>query len=439
MSSTLPTPSDDTSCGWFHLSRYREPRPTLKKDVQARWTIIGAGLSGLANARRLAQHFPNDEILLIDAQVVGYGSSGCNSGFVIDLPHDIGAPDYIGDLNVAKKNLALNQMAKQLLDELISTHNIECDIRHTGKYQAAIEPSGLTILDSYSKGLEKLGEECEMIEAKDLPDHIGIHYYKKALYTPGTKLLQPAALVKGLADNLPSNVTLYENTPITSFEKGSKIILQLAGGKITTDNLILTNNCFATHFGFLKNRILPIFTYAGLTRQLTNEEQERLGGKDYWGIIPAHPSGTTLRRTIDNRILIRNTLTFNADALSHPSYLAKAKANINKAFMNRFPMLKNVNFEYYWGGAMGITRNQKSFFGALDKNIFATAGCNGLGLTKCTGMGTLLADWIAGEKSELIDFLVSSDGPSSNPPQPFLGLGVKLNLWWGQHKAGLES
>jgi hypothetical protein len=51
----------------------------------------------------------------------------------------------------------------------------------------------------------------------------------------------------------------------------------------------------------------------------------------------------------------------------------------------------------------------------------------------------LLADWLAGERSDLIDFLLAAPGPNANPPQPFLSAGVNLNLLWGQRRAGRES
>ncbi|VTP64345.1 FAD dependent oxidoreductase [Leclercia adecarboxylata] len=92
-------------------------------------------------------------------------------------------------------------------------HGIECQMTESGKYQAAVGEKGVAILEAYRSGLEKIGRHAEMIPGKDLPDHIGTSYYQQALYIPGTILLQPSALVKGLADNLPSNVTLYENTP----------------------------------------------------------------------------------------------------------------------------------------------------------------------------------------------------------------------------------
>src|SRR5262245_56834766 len=115
MVKTIPTPADDKGCAWFHLSKSRQPRPSHVGNSSVRWVIVGAGLTGLAAARQLALNFPNDAVFLVEAQQVGYGSSGRNSGFAIDLPHDIGAPDYIGDLAVARMNLKMNLAAQAII------------------------------------------------------------------------------------------------------------------------------------------------------------------------------------------------------------------------------------------------------------------------------------------------------------------------------------
>ena len=105
-------PADDKACGWFHLSKNRPVRPAHAGQTRARWAVVGAGFTGLAAARQLALNFPDDEVVLVEAQQVGYGASGRNSGFAIDLPHDLGAPDYIGDPATARMNLQLNLAAQ---------------------------------------------------------------------------------------------------------------------------------------------------------------------------------------------------------------------------------------------------------------------------------------------------------------------------------------
>ncbi|MFJ9993498.1 NAD(P)/FAD-dependent oxidoreductase [Pseudomonas putida] len=433
------TPADDNGCGWFHLSPERTPRPAHSGRSQARWAVLGAGFTGLAAARQLALRYPDDQVLLIDAQQVGFGASGRNSGFAIDLPHDIGAADYIGDLPTARMNLKLNLRAQAILKRLIAEHRIDCQLRADGKYQAAVEGKGLAVLEAYRSGLDKLDQPYEMIDAQDLPEHLGTDFYRKALYTPGTLLLQPAALAKGLAGSLPSNVTLHEHTVITHLEQGQRISLKHKDGEIIADQLLLTNNAFASYFGFLPGRLLPIFTYASMTRPLSEQEQARLGGKASWGVIPADPFGSTLRRTPDQRLLVRNSFSFNADGRAHKRYLERAARQHRQSFERRFPMLSGTAFEFTWGGSMCLSRNHQSHFGSLAPNVHAALCCNGLGITRGTATGTLLADWLAGERDELIDFMLAAEGPNRNPPEPLLSLGVNLNLRWGQHKAGLES
>ena len=437
------TPSDDASCGWYHLSRRRQVQPTHEGDTRARWVVLGAGFTGLAAARQLALNFPDDEILLIEGQEVGYGTSGRNAGFAIDLPHDIGADDYIGDIATAKLALRLNLGGQTLLKNLVAEHGIDCHLRCSGKYQAAVEDRGVAVLEAYRKGLDRLGADYEVVEGATLAKHIGTGFYKQALFTPGTVLIQPSALVKGLADSLPANVRLHERTVITEVRYGHgtdpKTVLVHQGGTITADRLILANNAFGTHFGFLPRAFLPIFTYGSLTRPLTPAEQDALGGKPFWGLIPADPYGTTLRRTHDNRLLVRNSFSFNPDGRANGKYLARFLERHKQSFARRFPMLPDVGFEYTWGGGLAMSRNHMGFFGALAPNVYGALGCNGLGVTRGTVTGHLLADWLAGKSSDLIDYLLAAPKPCGNPPQPLLSAGVNANLMWGQMRAGQEA
>lgn len=432
-------PADDRACGWFHTSAPRTAKPHHTGTSTARWVVIGAGYTGLAAARQLAHNFPDDEIVLVEAQEVGFGTAGRNAGFAIDLPHDIGAEDYIGDIDTARTTLKLNLLGQSILKSLVDEHNIDCQMRPSGKYQAAVEKSGTAVLDAYRRGLDKLGQDYELIDGKELPNHIGTSFYCQALFTPGTYLLQPAALVKGLADSLPDNVTLYENTAIDEVEYGDKVVLRHARGEIIADKLILANNAFGSRFGFLQRTMLPVFLYASLTRPLSTQEQAALGGKDFWGVIPSHPFGSTVRRTHDNRILIRNSFTFNPDGRPRERCLEHFKRRHQSSFERRFPMLPEVGFDYTWSGSLALSRNHEGFFGQLAPNVYGALCCNGLGITRGTVTGTLLADWLAGQRNELIDFLLASPGPNRVPPEPFLSIGVNATLCWGQHRAGLES
>ena len=73
--------------GWYAILPPPPPAKRLKGQQVADWVVVGAGVTGLAAARRLAELAPEARIILLDEYRVGYGASGRNSGFIIDTPH----------------------------------------------------------------------------------------------------------------------------------------------------------------------------------------------------------------------------------------------------------------------------------------------------------------------------------------------------------------
>jgi glycine/D-amino acid oxidase-like deaminating enzyme len=430
-------PSDDEYCGW---NKHLPDRgyQLFSGDTSADWVIVGAGFTGLAAARQLALTRPDDDIILLDAQRIADGASGRNSGFLIDLPHDLSAPDYVGDLHDAKNEMAINRAAIAHLRDIVKQEGIECHWRECGKIQGAVNASGIKVLEAYRSGLDKLGAQYKVMGELELSKKLGTHYYKKGLFTPGTVLVHPVALARGLADALPENVRLYEHTPVTEVRYGSPHTLVTKNGSIKAPNLILATNAFAKEFGFFGNALLPVFTYGGMTRPLSEQEQSLLGGDPYWGVIPADPFGTTVRRTPDQRILVRNGFSYEPTGRSSEATRLKMQRALNGSFKARFPMLEGVDIEYAWGGALCLSRNHAPYFGRVRDNVYA-AGChNGLGITKGAITGKLLIDHINGVDSSELRFLVSRPKPMRNPPRPILDAGINMTMMYKQIKAGSE-
>ena len=84
-------PKDDRTNGWSGVLAPRQANPSVAGDVVADWLVLGAGYAGLAAARRLAELHPDQSIVLVDAGEAGENASGRNSGFAIDLPHNVGS------------------------------------------------------------------------------------------------------------------------------------------------------------------------------------------------------------------------------------------------------------------------------------------------------------------------------------------------------------
>ena len=290
----------------------------------------------------------------------------------------------------------------------------------------------MAVLDAYRRGLDRLGQAYEVIEADDLPGHIGTAFYRKALFTPVPCWCSPRPWSRAWPANLPGNVSLYEHTDhrrgIWRQDPAEPSPRQHPGRPPGP------NNAFGMSFGFLQGRMLPIFTYASLTRPLAAEEQARLGGRPYWGLIPADPYGTTVRRTPDNRLLIRNSFSFNPDGRSAGSTLSASPYAIapRSASASR---CSRKSASTTPGAARWRCRGTTWGTSARAPNVYGALCCNGLGVTRGTVTGKLLADWLAGERNERSTSCCARPVPAAIH-EPLLSLGVNLNLRWGQYRAG---
>ena len=75
---------NDQNCGWINQIDKRVNIKNINSNFNCDWLIVGAGYTGLSAARKLGQLFPNQSVIIVDAQKAGEGASGRNSGYLVD-------------------------------------------------------------------------------------------------------------------------------------------------------------------------------------------------------------------------------------------------------------------------------------------------------------------------------------------------------------------
>ena len=75
---------NDSYCSWINDLNKRSNIQIISSDLECEWLIVGAGYTGLSAARKLGQLYPNQKIILVDAQLAGEGASSRNSGYLVD-------------------------------------------------------------------------------------------------------------------------------------------------------------------------------------------------------------------------------------------------------------------------------------------------------------------------------------------------------------------
>ncbi|MFC3320700.1 NAD(P)/FAD-dependent oxidoreductase [Mesorhizobium cantuariense] len=430
-------PADTSLSGWYGILPPPKAPEVLRGRQKADWLIVGAGFAGLAAARRLTQLVPNERIVVVDAQRVAWSAAGRNTGFMIDLPHELGGENYGGNQDHDRKRIRMNRAAIEFSAAAADEFGLQSFFLRAGKFHGAATDHGLAVLREFENHLTGLGEPFERLDGPQLKKITGTDFFIGGTFTPGTVMAQPAGFIRGLAEGLSNRVRLFENSPVTSVQTGKLHTVRTVGGEITAPRLILTVNGHLESFGFFRKRLLHVFTYASMTRPLSKSEQATLGGEPNWGLIPADPMGSTIRR-IGDRIVVRNTFTYNPDMSTNEKQINRIGAAHDRSFRARFPMLGKMEMEFRWGGHLCLSLNSAPAFGEVEERVFVAGCCNGLGTVQGTLFGMLSADLAAGSNEPMVADALNEPAPVRLYPEPLMSIGAPLKLWAMQRRAGRE-
>ena len=165
---------------------------------------------------------------------------------------------------------------------------VDCDWDPSGKFHAAATSRGEACLEDFADALRRIEKEHRWVSQNEIQTITGSKHYNRALHTPGTVLIQPAKYLVNLMNSLPENVSVYEKSPVTHIDYARpKHYCQTPSGTISAKHIMLCNSAYLTKCGFFENTAIPVYTYASMTRVLTDSELRTIGNPEPFGVIPA--------------------------------------------------------------------------------------------------------------------------------------------------------
>lgn len=437
--------AEPTVSGWYASLGNVAPAQILSKEIECDHLVIGGGWMGLHCARRLAELEPDASIVLVDAGRIGNNAAGRCAGFAIDLAHNPRNKHFAEDIKGNKEEYHINLEGIAYMRQTVEELGVDCDWSAEGKCHSAATSGGVQNLKKFAVALDNLNQEYSWVEKDEIQAITGSKHYVKALFAPGTVLLQPAKYMHNAANVLPENCTVYEETPVTEVTYSSaenndntRHMCRTSNGVIRPKKIFLCNTGYMTKFGFYDKTAIPIYTYASMTRPLTDAETAKLDARGTYGVIPANSFGTTLRRTADNRLFLRNVYSYARGFKSTMADVEKAKIKHQLAFDRRYPELSSMGYEHSWGGMITLSHNGGMIFGELGKNVYGTGFCNGTGVSRGTAFGKALAEYALGHSSKTIDILLSRPAPNHGLPEFITEIGVRATTAYRLHQAGQE-
>ena len=174
--------------------------PKLETDIACDVAIVGAGFTGLNAALYLAEAGVN--VVVIDAQNVGWGASGRNGGFCClggAKASDMMLDKRFGkDGRLAYRGVEKNAVAH--VDALINWLGIDVDRHSVGETELAHRPRHMaTLVASAERVAENYGVTPTLLEARELAG-VGMGgSFHGAMTIPVGFALNPRKYIAGLA------------------------------------------------------------------------------------------------------------------------------------------------------------------------------------------------------------------------------------------------
>ena len=370
----------------------------LNKNIQTNILVIGGGYTGISCALSLAKDY-NEDVVLVEAGHVGWGSSARNAGFCCIPPAKMSVNAMFKKYGKeeTKKFFKNTIDGSNFTKNLISEYNIDCDLTGDCNYEVAPHPSYFdSIKEEASLYKNEFGIETEVFAREEFNEigHMGEEQYGAFSYKPGFAI-NPLKFLLGLAKEAKiSGVKIFQKSKVSKIEKKSGKFNIISNGHIITANKIVmaTNGFYQDDlFPKLNNRILPVISNIIITRPLTEDE---LKSHNY---VTNNPVLNIRNLLFYYRLLKDNRFLFGArgDVIgSEKSSIDKSK-KMEQQMKKVFPNWNHVKIDFHWRGLVAMTAKLTPSIGKLeDDEIYYSFGY------QANGVNT--APWSGNELSKLI-------------------------------------
>ena len=368
-----------------------DPFPPLKGETRADVCIVGAGYTGLSAALHLAE--AGLDVVLLEAQRVGFGASGRNGGQLGSgqrQEQDV-VEKMVGDADAAKL-WALAEDSKALVKGLIARHDINCDIR-PGVAHTGFNDRETREMHEYAEHLStRYGyDKIELLDEEACHAMCPSPAYKGGILDTDAAHLHPLNYALGLARAAQkAGVRIYEGAHVHHIDEGRPATVQTDSGKVQADHVILACNGY---LGSLNRkvaaRVMPINNFIAATEPL-RDEADRVLAQDV-AVADTKFVINYFRLSADKRLLFGGGESYGY------RFPADIAAKVRKPMVEIFPHLRDIRIDYAWGGTLGITMKRLPYLTRLAPNILSASGYSGHGVGSATQAGQLLALAIQGE------------------------------------------
>jgi|SoiMethySBSTD1v2_1073268.scaffolds.fasta_scaffold297649_1 glycine/D-amino acid oxidase-like deaminating enzyme len=411
------------------------PRPGLTGDLQADVAIVGAGYTGLWTAYYLTELDPWLRVVVLEAEIAGFGASGRNGGWCsASLPTSLAK---LAARHGRDDALALHHAMVDTVDEIgrvSDKEDIDCHFAKGGTLTLSTAPPQTDRIRAEIATEHDLGltdADVRWLGPSEAHDVIAVEGLRGAAFSPHCAAVHPARLVRGLAEVVEEerNVKIFEQTPV--LEIGPKVVRTVAG-TVRAPVVVRATEGFTATIAGQRRTMAPLYSLMVATAPLPRHFWDAARWTERQTVTDGRHLIVYAQRTADGRIAMGGRgAPYHFASGVQPEFDRDDRvfASITKALGGWFPSLAGVEITHRWGGPLGVPRDWSASVGYdRESGLAWGGGYVGDGVAASNLAGRTLAHLVTGTDSPLVRLPWVDHRSRQWEPEPLRWFGINGGL-----------
>jgi glycine/D-amino acid oxidase-like deaminating enzyme len=418
---------------WLDAAERPAARPPLDGDLRCDLAVVGGGFTGLWAALLALEEDPGRDVVVVEGARIGWAASGRNGGFcAASLTHGLGN----GVARWPREMPELLRLGHRNLDgiaETVARHEIDCNFERTGGLDVAVADWQVTELHEVHRLAAELGESSELLDAASTRALVDSPTYRAGILdATGTAMVEPAALVWGLADAVESfGGRIVEQSAVVRWaDQGDTVRLETASGRVHARQVLLATNVFPSLVKRTRTFVVPVWDHVLATEPLTDAQLGAIGWGGRWGVGDAGNQFHYYRLSRDNRLVWGGydaLYYYGSDLSDRRARSEPTEALLLEHLLATFPQLDGIRITHTWGGAIDTCTRFSPFWGrAMSGRVAYVAGFTGLGVGSSRFGAQVCLDLLAGRDNERTRLSMVRRKPLPFPPEPLRWAAIQM-------------
>lgn len=416
---------------WYQQIGLPERGPALPGDLTADVCIVGGGLTGLWTAYYLAREQPDLRIVVLEKEFAGYGASGRNGGWLsAELAGNLDRYAATGGRDGVLRLVAAMERAVDDVIDVCAAEGIDADIVRDGILRVARSEPQLARLDASlaAHGAWGIGEDHERrLTREEVRERVRVEGALGAAYSPHCARVQPAKLVRGIADAVRRlGVSIFEGTEVTEIEPGRAVTPH---GVVRADYVLRCLEGYTAGIKGSRRDWLPMNSSMIVTEPLPQQAWAEIGWDGAELVGDEANAYSYAQRTADGRIAIggrgvpyRFGSRTDTDGVTQRWTIDALTAILH----SQFPATLDVPLAHAWCGVLGVPRDWCANVTVDETTGLGSAGGYvGSGLTTTYLAGRTLADLVLRRDTDRTRLPWVNRTTRHWEPEPLRWLGVR--------------